>query len=213
MKVLTRTISLTMLLFLPFTTFADVQSNQAATADTTSSASSGPQQQGQLGVGGNEGTGNGIGNNNSRTSYEARDIPVATAYAPALTTSNDTCMGSTSAGAQGLLLGISFGTTWTDDDCITRKDARFVHNAGHRIVALSLMCGKEAVRAAVARAGTPEQKAACAITEAEIKEYREIPVIVQVDRTAPDFDDDNDHGFDHDHDFDDFDHDHDFDDF
>jgi len=126
---------------------------------------------------------------NSTTVYEAADIPVSTAYAPALTSSNDTCMGSTSVGGQGLLLGVSFGTTWTDDDCITRKDARFVHNAGHRTVALSLMCGKEAVRAAVARAGTPEQLAACAITTDEITEYRAKPVIVQVRRRAPDRDD------------------------
>lgn len=165
-----------------------LNSNSDSTSAADSSAST-EQGQGQLGVGVGTGNGNGFGNNNSNYQYKAADIPVATAYAPALTTSNDTCMGSTSMGGQGLLLGISFGTTWTDDDCITRKDARFVHNAGHRTVALSLMCGKEAVRAAVARAGTPEQLAACAITTDEVEEYRAKPVIVQVRRTAPDHDD------------------------
>ena len=114
------------------------------------------------------------------------------AYAPALTSSNDTCMGSTSMGAQGLLIGISFGTTWTDNDCITRKDARFIHNTGHRTVALSLMFGKESVRAAVARAGTPEQRAACSITDAEIDSYRAKPIVVSVDRVAPSSDEDED---------------------
>ena len=121
----------------------------------------------------------------STTTYKAADIPVATAYAPALTSSNDTCMGSTSIGGQGVLFGLSFGTTWTDNDCITRKDARFIHNAGHRTVALSLMCGKESVRAAVARAGTPEQIAACAITADEIESYRAEPIIVKASRHAP----------------------------
>ncbi len=144
---------------------------------------------------GNNSSANNDGNNtsidasdNSNTVYEAPDIPVSTAYAPALTSSNDTCMGSTSVGGQGMLIGLSFGTTWTDNDCITRKDARFVHNAGHRIVALSLMCGKEAVRAAVARAGTPEQIAACAITEGETESYRAKPIVVSVRRKAPDND-------------------------
>lgn len=120
------------------------------------------------------------------------DAPVSTARAPALTSSNDTCMGSTSVGAQGLLIGLSFGTTWTDNDCITRKDARFIHNTGHRTVALSLMCGKESVRAAVARAGTPEQRAACSITDAEIDSYRAKPIIVSVDRVAPSSDENED---------------------
>ncbi len=177
----------------------DFSSSAAATSNNNTNSQAVAQQQQaneqgqgqQQGIGGNVGNGAGIGNDNSQSTvtYQAREIPVATAYAPALTTSNDTCMGSTSAGAQGLLFGVSFGTTWTDADCITRKDARFIHNAGHRIVALSLMCGKEAVRAAIARAGTPEQMAACSITEMELKEYKEKPVIVEVDRMAPSFDD------------------------
>lgn len=114
------------------------------------------------------------------------DIPVATAYAPALTTSNDTCMGSVSAGGQGMTFGFSIGGTYTDNDCILRKDARFIHNMGSTGVALSLMCGKESVRAAVARAGTPEQLALCAITEGERESYRARPVVVTISRSAPD---------------------------
>lgn len=97
--------------------------------------------------------------------YEAQKRnPVNSAWAAPLTASNDTCMGSTSAGGQGITLGLSFATTWTDKDCIIRKDARFLHNAGRGMVSLSLMCEKETVRRAVARAGTVEEKAACGLT-------------------------------------------------
>lgn len=49
--------------------------------------------------------------------------PVATAYAAPLTVSNGTCMGSSSGGVQVPTAGISFGTTWKDDDCDRRYDA------------------------------------------------------------------------------------------
>lgn len=95
--------------------------------------------------------------------WEAPKIPVATAYAPNLTASEDTCMGSTSAGGQGITFGLSFGTTWQDKDCVRRKDARFLHSAGHNVIALSLMCSNKAVLKAVETAGTSEQKLACGI--------------------------------------------------
>ena len=89
--------------------------------------------------------------------------PVSTAIAAPLVTSNDTCMGSTSAGGQGITLGLSFATTWRDADCVIRKDARFLHNASHEVIALSLMCEKDSVRAAVARAGSVEKRLACGL--------------------------------------------------
>jgi hypothetical protein len=94
---------------------------------------------------------------------EAR-IPVNTAFAPNLTASEDTCMGSTTAGGQGVTFGLSFGTTWKDHDCVVRKDARFLHSAGHQNVALSYLCkDKKSIMEAVATAGSDAEKIACGI--------------------------------------------------
>ncbi len=84
---------------------------------------------------------------------EGDDIPVAQAWAAPLTSSNDTCMGSSSAGAQGASFGVSIATTWRDGDCVRRKDARLLHNMGLHGPAAALMCQKEAVRKAFEDAG------------------------------------------------------------
>jgi len=98
------------------------------------------------------------------THYDAqRRNPVSTAYAAPLTSSNDTCMGSTSIGGQGITFGISFGSTWTDEDCVMRKDARLIHNMQRSTVAMALMCQKETVLEAIRLAGTRADKVACGL--------------------------------------------------
>ena len=62
-------------------------------------------------------------------------------------------MGSTSAGAQGVGFGVSLGSTYTDSDCIRRKDARELHNMGHATAAIHLLCQNDAVRQAMEDAG------------------------------------------------------------
>lgn len=120
---------------------------------------SGNSHQGQIGINKAVGTGNKTRVSNPQTVtvegdlYEAADIPVATAYAPALTSSNDTCMGSSSGGVQGMTFGVSFGSTWRDGDCVRRKDARLLHNMGYGSVAAALMCQKGEVAQAFADAG------------------------------------------------------------
>lgn len=106
--------------------------------------------------------------------YEAPRIPVASAWAAPLTTSNGTCMGSSSAGGQGMSFGISFGSTWTDDDCDRRYDAQELRSQGLTKAATALMCQKESVRKAMKDAGTPcpqdqEQAKAQAPTPADPK--------------------------------------------
>ena len=76
-------------------------------------------------------------------------------------------MGSSSAAGQGITFGLSLGTTWSDKDCVTRKDARLFHNVGEDNIALSLMCSKPDVRAAVARTGNTTQFALCDIDPAQ----------------------------------------------
>lgn len=81
--------------------------------------------------------------------------PVATAYAAPLTASNGTCMGSSSAGAQGAAVGLSFGTTWTDTSCDIRYDAEALRAAGLPLAAQARLCQKADIAKAMEAAGTP----------------------------------------------------------
>jgi hypothetical protein len=99
-----------------------------------------------------------VGNSSASSSVhveaDKRRIPVATATAPALTASNGTCMGSSSAGAQGAAFGLSFGSTWTDTDCDRRYDSIRLQELGMTEAAMLLMCNKPEVREAMELAGT-----------------------------------------------------------
>lgn len=95
--------------------------------------------------------------------------PVSSAVAPMLVTGSDTCMGSSSGGAQSVSIGVSLGTTWTDQDCVTRKDAVVLQAMGQNELALSLLCGKESMREAVRRTNDANLIALCG---AELKEVK-----------------------------------------
>jgi hypothetical protein len=60
--------------------------------------------------------------------------------APALTSSNDTCMGSTSGGAAVAGFGFSLGSTWTDKNCTMLKNSRELWNMGMRAASMARMC-------------------------------------------------------------------------
>lgn len=81
--------------------------------------------------------------------------PVSTAYAAPLTATNGTCMGSSSAGAQGAALGVSFGTTWTDTSCDIRYDAEALRAASMPRAAIARLCQKAEIAKAMEAAGTP----------------------------------------------------------
>ena len=59
---------------------------------------------------------------------------------PSLTSSNDTCMGSTSGSANAPGLGLSFGTTWTDANCKMLKNSRELWNMGMKAASMAIMC-------------------------------------------------------------------------
>lgn len=86
--------------------------------------------------------------------YQAARIPVATAYAAPLAASNGTCMGSTSVGGQGVTIGLSVGTTWTDSSCDLRYDAEALRAAGQPAAAVARLCQKPEIAAAMEAAGT-----------------------------------------------------------
>lgn len=74
--------------------------------------------------------------------------------APPLTTSNDTCMGSTSASANGAGFGVSFGSTWTDDHCKRLKMRRELWNKGMKAASLAIDCMDPGARSALEMTGT-----------------------------------------------------------
>jgi ABC-type Na+ efflux pump permease subunit len=59
---------------------------------------------------------------------------------PALTSSNDTCMGSTSGGIGVTGFGFSLGSTWTDKNCTMLKNSRELWNMGMRAASMARMC-------------------------------------------------------------------------
>lgn len=117
--------------------------------------------------------GNGAGNSTNvsvagdTVTYKAAEIPVATAYATGLTASNGTCMGSTSAGAQGLQFGLSVGTTWTDEGCDLRYNAQALAAAGRADAALQLLTTNPKMAQAIKDA---DAKKAGRLTKAEADE-------------------------------------------
>jgi len=90
-------------------------------------------------------------NQSSKGVKQHKWVPDATA--PGLTTTlTETCMGSSSGGMAISGFGVSGGTTWTDEACIRRLDARELGSQGAKAASLELMCSNPAVRAAVLRA-------------------------------------------------------------
>lgn len=72
---------------------------------------------------------------------------------PNLTTSNDTCMGSASGGAGVPGIGLSFGTTLTDENCKMLKNARELWNMGLKAAAIARMCMDDDNRSAMEQTG------------------------------------------------------------
>lgn len=100
--------------------------------------------------------GNNTGNSASTSNVNVvHERSASTSTAPALTSGDDTCMGSSSVGGQGVGFGFSVGSTWTDENCIRLKNARLLYNMGRAATAQMLMCQDEAVRAAAKATGDP----------------------------------------------------------
>jgi hypothetical protein len=100
---------------------------------------------------------------NSSVNINNERPPVSTAYAAPLVAGEDTCMGSSSVGGQGVGFGLSIGTTWTDDNCRHLKNSRQLVALGYHRAATALMCVDEDVKDAMAAAGTPCPGTAAAV--------------------------------------------------
>ncbi len=92
--------------------------------------------------------------NGDTVTYEAqkRD-PVASAWAAPLTSGSNTCMGSSSGGAQGVTFGVSFASTWQDDNCNARFDAQALNGLGLRQAAIARLCQRADNAKAIEAAG------------------------------------------------------------
>ncbi len=99
--------------------------------------------------------GNGGGGGNSNVNVEGDDVAASSAAPVALTTSNDTCMGSTGLGVQGMQFGFSVGSTWTDSNCIMLKNSRELKMQGHDKAAKARLCMDDDNAMAFELAGEP----------------------------------------------------------
>lgn len=84
--------------------------------------------------------------------YTIKNVP--SVNGPPLTTSNDTCMGSTSGSANGPGFGIGFGTTWTDEHCKDLKTSRELWNKGMKAASLAIDCMNPRAKLALEVTGT-----------------------------------------------------------
>lgn len=74
----------------------------------------------------------------SDTTTTLKNVPAI--GAPALASSNDTCMGSTSGGVAMAGFGLSLGSTWSDKNCLMLKNSRELWNMGMKAAAMARMC-------------------------------------------------------------------------
>ncbi|WP_252374476.1 hypothetical protein [Hydrogenophaga sp. 2FB] len=73
---------------------------------------------------------------------------------PNLTTSNDTCMGSSSGSVNAAGIGFGFGSTWSDENCKRLKMSRELWNKGFRAASLAIDCMTPEAREALEMTGT-----------------------------------------------------------
>ncbi len=110
---------------------------------------------------------------------------------PQLTTSNDTCMGSTSGSVNAPGVGIGFGTTWVDENCKRLKSSRELWNKGMKAASIAVDCEDATMRKALEMTGTvcpqsmtAEQRKAAFGPNASAEGAVAAPVVAQATPTA-----------------------------
>jgi hypothetical protein len=94
-------------------------------------------------------------NSNTKSDTTVR-TPPPSAIAPTINTSNsDLCSIGVAGAVQTQILGISAGTTFTEENCIRLKNAKVMYDMGMKVAAVSVMCQDENVFKAMMHAGTP----------------------------------------------------------
>lgn len=140
-------------------------------ATSNSTAVSGSYSQGgaavSLSQGGTSGAVSGAssaGQTNSMSVNNRDRLQAPAVVAPALTSGNDTCMGSSSVGGSGPGFGFSVGSTWSDEHCRMLKSASILFNLGKEDAALARVCmdamNREALESTGYKCPTPKTVAA-----------------------------------------------------
>lgn len=83
--------------------------------------------------------------------------PPPSAISPQFSSGNnsDLCTIGVAGAVQTQILGISAGTTFTEENCIRLKNAKTLYDMGMKVAAVSVMCQDTAVFDAMMMAGTP----------------------------------------------------------
>ena len=82
--------------------------------------------------------------------------PPPSAITPNISNSNsDLCTVGVAGAVQTQILGISAGTTFTEENCLLLKKASIMYDMGMRVSAVSIMCSDPVVFEAMLNAGTP----------------------------------------------------------
>lgn len=83
--------------------------------------------------------------------------PPPSAISPQFSGGNnsDLCTIGVAGAVQTQILGISAGTTFTEENCIRLKNAKTLYDMGMKVAAVSVMCTDEQVFQAMMHAGTP----------------------------------------------------------
>jgi hypothetical protein len=83
--------------------------------------------------------------------------PPPSAIAPTFSSGNnsDLCTIGVAGAVQTQILGISAGTTFTEENCIRLKNAKVMYDMGMKVAAVSVMCQDKKVFDAMMHAGTP----------------------------------------------------------
>ena len=83
--------------------------------------------------------------------------PPPSAIAPQFSSGNnsDLCTIGATGAVQTQILGISVGSTFTEENCIRLKNAKTLYDMGMKVAAVSVMCQDKKVFDAMMNAGTP----------------------------------------------------------
>src|SRR6056300_195737 len=83
--------------------------------------------------------------------------PPPSAISPSFSSGNnsDLCTIGVAGAVQTQILGISAGTTFTEENCIRLKNAKTLYDMGMKVAAVSVMCQDKQVFDAMNHAGTP----------------------------------------------------------
>ena len=83
--------------------------------------------------------------------------PPPSAISPSFSSGNnsDLCTIGVAGAVQTQILGISAGTTFTEENCIRLKNAKTMYDMGMKVAAVSIMCQDKKVFDAMMHAGTP----------------------------------------------------------